>query len=173
LIQLHLLWKKAKRVSDTAGAGCFPLSRLTVLGPDPVAPFFISSLHTNMASLIFAASYMTYNKIKTKREEKKEKKRKAYADRYSELERETKGTQKDVQRPSTRESQGTANIQSLPVQSAELRDRRNSSESLRSDGEKTDGPSAWVDEVLRERLGGGTQSPRSGGHQEENPQSLV
>jgi hypothetical protein len=126
-----------------------------------------------MASLIFAASYMTYNKIKTKREKKKEKKRKAYADRYSELERETKGSQKDVQRPSTKESQGTADIQSSPVQSAELRGRRNSNESLRGDEEKTDGPSAWVDEVLRERLGGGTQSPGSGGHKEGNRQSLV
>jgi hypothetical protein len=126
-----------------------------------------------MASLIFAASFMTYNKIKTKREKKKEKKRKAYADRYSELERETKGTQKDEQRPSTRESQGTADIQSLPVQSAELRGRRNSNESVRGDEEKTDGPSAWVDEVLRERLGGGTQGPRCGGQKEENPQSHV
>jgi hypothetical protein len=126
-----------------------------------------------MASLIFAASYMTYNKIKTKREEKKEKKRKAYADRYSELERETKGTQKGVQRPSTRESQGTADTRSLPVQSAELQGRRNSSESARSDQEKTDGPSAWVDEVLRERLGAGTQSSRNGGHEEQKPQRLV
>ena len=41
-----------------------------------------------MASLLFAASYLTYNKIKAKRAEKKESKRQAYADRYSRLEAE-------------------------------------------------------------------------------------
>jgi hypothetical protein len=128
-----------------------------------------------MASLIFAASYLTYNKIKTKREEKKEKKRKAYADRYSELEREhTRDAEKHVQKQRTGDSNKQAELPSSPIQSAEAHDRRrSSSESLRSEEEKRDGPSAWVDEVLRERSRGGAESHRDSGRQEAKVQSLV
>jgi hypothetical protein len=110
-----------------------------------------------MASLIFAASYLTYNKIKSKREEKKEKKRKAYADRYHQLEREhAEGAEKQTQGRGTGGGNTQAELLNSPPQSAELRGRR-SSESLRSQVETTDGPSAWVDEVVKERSGGGTQ----------------
>jgi hypothetical protein len=105
-----------------------------------------------MASLIFAASYLTYNKIKSKREEKKEKKRKAYADRYHQLEREhAEGAEKQSQDRTTGGGNTHAELPSSPsTQPAEPRGRR-SSESLRSEEEKTDGPSAWVDEVVKER----------------------
>ena len=119
-----------------------------------------------MASLIFAASYLTYNKIKTKREEKKERKRKAYADRYHELEKEhNKDAEKQVQAQRTGDSSRPAEEQRAHTQSpTELRGRR-SSESLRSQQENADGPTAWVDDVLRERSRAGTQSPHMGGQE--------
>jgi hypothetical protein len=143
-----------------------------------IPPLSFSRRKPNMASLIFAASYLTYNKIKTKREEKKEKKRKAYADRYHELEKEqTRDAGKQItQRQRTGESSRPDEPQSSPVHSPARhhdRRRRRSSESLRSEQEKVDGPTAWVDDVLREREGGGAQSPRLSGHQEVKMQSLV
>lgn len=133
-----------------------------------------------MASLIFAATYFTYDKIKTKREEKKEKKRRAYADRYSELERAQRAHVKDVEKQSQSHAaaggnQTTAEQQSSSVQSAEVQARRrsSSSESLRSNKEKTDGPGAWVDEVLRDQSKGGTQSLKRASHEETKMQSLI
>jgi hypothetical protein len=113
-----------------------------------------------MASLIFAASYLTYNKIKTKHEKRKEKKRKAYADRYQELEQEhRKDAEKQLQQQRTGDSNQEVEPLNSPIQSAELGVRRRSSESVRSDGGKVDGPGAWVDEVLRERSRDGIHSP--------------
>ena len=112
-----------------------------------------------MASLIFAASYFTIKKIKTKREEKKNSKRKAYADRYSELEREHKefaASQLHGQRR-TGDSHREAELHNITTQQSEPLGRISSSESLRRPKEKPDGPSAWVDEVLSERSRGGTQ----------------
>ncbi len=127
-----------------------------------------------MASLIFGAAYLTYDKIKTKREEKKERKRKAYADRYSELEKEhAKDTEKQLQHQRTGDSHREAELPSSPNQTAALQDRRSSSESLRSGEEKPDSPSTWVDEVISERSGGGTQSAPRSGHEEARTQSLV
>ena len=127
-----------------------------------------------MASLIFAASYLTYNKLKTKREEKKEKKRKAYADRYRELEKEhTKDAEKQLQQQRTGDSTRPSRVQSSPAQSPTQLHGRRSSESLRSEAEKADGPTAWVDDVLRERSKAGTSSPRTSGGQEPKMQSLT
>ncbi len=126
-----------------------------------------------MASLIFAASYLTYNKIKSKREEKKEKKRRAYADRYHELEKEhTFSAGKQLQGHRTGDSGGEGALPNSSTQSAELRARR-SSESLRTEAEKADGPSAWVDDIVRKRLGGVVlDSPRAG-HEDTKRQSLM
>lgn len=127
-----------------------------------------------MASLIFAASYLTYNKIKTKREEKKEKKRNAYAQRYLELEKEhTKDTEKQIQGQRTGDSISPAEEQSSQTRSPTALRGRRSSESLRSEHEKADGPTAWVDDMLRERSRGGTQSPQVDGRHEVKMQSLV
>lgn len=98
-----------------------------------------------MASLLFAASYLTYNKIKTKREEKKEKKRKAYADRYHELEKEQ---MKDVEKQillqqRTGESSRPSAVQFSPAQSPTQPHGRRSSESVRSEVEKANGPTAF------------------------------
>lgn len=116
---------------------------------------------------------MTYNKIKTKREEKKEKKRKAYADRYYELERDhAQGAEKQLQGQNTGGGNTQAELPNSTTQSADLRGRR-STESLRSEEERMNGPSAWVDEVVRERSGGGTQSSPRIGHEDAKRQSFV
>lgn len=132
-----------------------------------------------MASLIFAASYLTYNKIKTKREERKEKKRKGYAARYSELQREhRRGAEEkqlhEWQRTRDSNSNRHAEVPTSPARSAEARGRRSSSSgSLRSEEEKTDGPNTWVDEVLKERSGGGIQDTSRSGQEEAKVQSLL
>ena len=126
-----------------------------------------------MASLIFAASYLTYNKIKSKREEKKEKKRKAYADRYHELEKEhTFSAGKQLQQQRTGDSSREGALPNSSIQSEELRARR-SSESVRSDGEKTDGPNTWVDDVVRKRSGGVMQDSLRAGHEDAKKQSPI
>jgi hypothetical protein len=126
-----------------------------------------------MASLIFAASYLTYNKIKSKREEKKAKKRKTYEDRYHQLEREhAEGAEKQLQGRSTGSSNMQPELPNSPTQSAELRGRR-SSESLGSEEEKKDGPSAWVDEVVKDRSGVGTQTLPTTAHGDFKRQSFV
>jgi len=126
-----------------------------------------------MASLIFAASYLTYNKIKSKREQKKEKKRKSYAERYHQLEREqAEGAEKHSQVRSTGSGNRQSELSNSPTQSAELKGRR-SSESLRSEEEKTDGPSAWVDQVVKERSGGETQKLPMNAHDDVKRQSFV
>ena len=112
-----------------------------------------------MASLLVAASYLTYNKIKDKRAAKKEAKRKGYEARYNELEREhSQYQEKQVHAQQTGSSQGTekstpavmANPQSQQIV-AERR-RRSSSESGRaSTDSRDDDPSAWVKDVLKER----------------------
>jgi hypothetical protein len=112
-----------------------------------------------MASLLVAASYLTYNKIKDKRAAKKEAKRKGYEARYNELEREhSQHQEKQVQARQTGSNQGTE--QSTPAAIAESqsqrivaqRRRRSSSESGRaSTDSRDDDPSAWVNDVLKER----------------------
>jgi|ERR1700733_994555 hypothetical protein len=112
-----------------------------------------------MASLLVAASYLTYNKIKDKRAAKKEAKRKGYEARYNELEREhSQHQEKQVQARQTGSSQDTE--QSTPAAIAESqsqriiarRRRRSSSESGRaSTDSRDDDPSAWVNDVLKER----------------------
>jgi hypothetical protein len=135
---------------------------------------FLELSNLTMASLLFAASYLTYNKLKTKSEERKEKKRKAYADRYSELQREhTREMEKQGQYHRAGSSKGQAELPTSPVQPAETQDRRSSSESVRSDDEKAGGPSAWVDEVIRERSQGGQHNRRQSGHEEAKIQSVV
>jgi hypothetical protein len=121
-----------------------------------------------MASLLVAASFLTYNKIKDKRAAKKEAKRKGYESRYHALEREHSQAlqdqqEKHVQAQPTGPSQSTD--RHVPAATAEteipasqrqdassaLPARRRSSESDRASTRSRDGPSSWVDEVLRER----------------------
>ncbi|ERF69987.1 hypothetical protein EPUS_03539 [Endocarpon pusillum Z07020] len=126
-----------------------------------------------MASLIFAASYLTYNKIKSKREEKKEKKRKAYADRYHELEKEhTFSAGKQLQRQRTGDNSREGTLPNSSIQPEELRLRR-SSESVPSDEEKTDGPTAWVNDVVRRRSGEVVQDSPRAGHEDAKRQGLI
>lgn len=118
-----------------------------------------------MASLLVAASYLTYNKIKDKRAAKKEAKRKSYEARYNELEREH--SQHQVKQVQTGSSQGmeqstpTAMAESQSQQIAAERRRRSSSESGRASMHSgDDDPSAWVNDVLKEheKRGGSGQS---------------
>lgn len=126
-----------------------------------------------MASLIFAASYLTYNKIKSKREEKKEKKRKAYADRYHELEKEhTFSAEKQLLRQRTGDNSREGTLPDSSIQTQELRVRR-SSESVRSDEEKTGGPTVWVDGVVGKRSGDAMQDSPRAGHEDAKRQSLI
>lgn len=115
-----------------------------------------------MASLLVAASYLTYNKIKDKRAAKKEVKRQAYETRYNELEREhCENQEKRLQAQRTGSSQGTDQIahtaaaggpQSQPQDVDVFAERRKSSDSERASTDAArDDPSSWVDDVLRER----------------------
>jgi hypothetical protein len=112
-----------------------------------------------MASLLIAASYLTYNKIKDKRAAKKEAKRKGYEARYKELEREhSQYQEKHVRAQQAGPSQGME--QCTPAAMAEApsqqvvaeRRRRSSGESGRtSTGSRDDDASAWVNDVSKER----------------------
>jgi hypothetical protein len=117
-----------------------------------------------MASLLVAASYLTYNKIKDKRAAKKEAKRKGYEVRYNELEREhSQHQEKQVHAQQRGSSQGTEQSTSAAMAESqsqqivvERRRRRSSSESGRaSTGSRDDGPSAWVNDMINEREKGG------------------
>lgn len=122
-----------------------------------------------MASLIFAAGILTYDKVKKKREEKKERKRSGYQQRYDDLVREnTQGDERRKSEPS-REAQSTGS--SEEKQRRETRDsvlgahehRKSSMDSQRLSNElDRDSPSAWVDQVLKEKgtNGGGGQEPK-------------
>jgi hypothetical protein len=115
-----------------------------------------------MAGVLLAVSFLTYDKIKHKRAAKKEAKRKGYEARYSELEYEyLKDQNKRLQRQQTGSSQGTdqhgptksvepseAQQQDVP---SELLARWRSTESDRASARSRDDPSAWVDEVVKER----------------------
>ena len=118
-----------------------------------------------MASLLVAASFLTYNKIKDKRAAKKEAKRKGYETRYNELEREHSQTQeRQVQMQQTGSSQegtehnspftgaaGIAGTQRQQLRKDVYPERRRSSDSERASTHSRDDPSSWVDDVLRER----------------------
>jgi hypothetical protein len=109
-----------------------------------------------MASLLFAASFLTYSKIKDKRAAKKEAKRKGYETRYNELEREhSQPQEKHVQMQQTGSSQGTDRNVSATRQPQDVFEdapaERRSSESDRASTHSRDDPSAWVDGVLKER----------------------
>ena len=112
-----------------------------------------------MASLLVAASLLTYNKVKDKRAAKKEAKRQSYEARYNELEREHSHHQeKHVQPQQTGSSQGTEhNSPSRPDEPSKAQpqdvfaERRKSSDSGRASNDARDDPSTWVDDVLRER----------------------
>jgi len=120
-----------------------------------------------MASLLTAASYLTYNKIKDKRAAKKEAKRKGYEARYNELEREhSQHQQKQVQANQTGSSQGMeqstpaamteSQSQQIVAERRRRRRRRRSSESgCASTGSRDDDPSAWVNDMIKEREKGG------------------
>lgn len=136
-----------------------------------------------MASFLVAVTYLTYNKIKTKREEKKEKKRKGYADRYSELERaQRRHDEEKVNLHSQSQSQSQPSSPVSPEgerwrererEKKPLGDdpfvgerrRSGSRESGRSEG---DGPRDWVDDVVMRRGRG-----RGSGEEEVKRQSLI
>jgi hypothetical protein len=115
-----------------------------------------------MAGILLAASFLTYNKIKDKRAAKKEAKRKGYEARYSALEYEhLQDQEKRVQSQQTGSSQGTdQQVPTRPVEASEAQQqdvssdlpaRRRSSESDRASIHSRDDPSAWVDDVVKER----------------------
>ena len=101
-----------------------------------------------MASLIFAAGFLTYNKVKDKREAKKEKKRKGYEDRYTELQREhTQNEEKLTKQKTGDNSSGNPFEENV----AAPKERRTSTESQRSRHSNDDDPNQWVEEVVRQR----------------------
>jgi hypothetical protein len=118
-----------------------------------------------MASLLVAASILTYDKIKGKRAAKKDAKRMSYETRYSELEREhSLDQEKRVQAQLTGSNKGTDRIpppmmtartsaSQLQPQgvSSDVPAGRRSTESDRASLHSRDGPSSWVDDMLRER----------------------
>jgi hypothetical protein len=118
-----------------------------------------------MASLLVAASLLTYDKIKDKRAAKKDAKRKGYEARYTELEREHwRDQEKAVQAQQTGSSKGSDQLVPPVVAAgtsasqhqqtevlAHVRAGRTSSECDRASSHSKDGPSSWVDDVLRER----------------------
>lgn len=98
-----------------------------------------------MASLIFAAGFLTYNKVKDKKDKKREKKRKVHEEWYEDLQREhSRGAEEKAK-------SGEVKTGGNPFEDAadtpENKARRGSSESQRSQ----DGPDKWVDEVVKER----------------------
>jgi len=111
-----------------------------------------------MASLLFAASFLTINKIKDKRTAKKEAKRRGYETRYNELEREhTHDQEKHIQRQQSGGSrEAESNAQPTPVSKvhdplSEHTTRPRSNDSRRASTESRDDPSAWVDDLVKER----------------------
>jgi single-stranded DNA-binding protein len=96
-----------------------------------------------MASLIFAAGFLTYNKVKDKKEKKREKKRKVHEEWYEDLQREHSRGVEEKGKVQSPQSSG-----SNPFEETEKKtERRSSSDSHRSQ----DGPDKWVDEVIKER----------------------
>ena len=114
-----------------------------------------------MASLIFAASFLTYNKIKEKREAKKAAKREGYQKRYNELEKEHSQIQeKYMQRQATGDRSPITEIErschnlasgndNYGSKDTEIGARRKSTDSQRSSQSSGDDPSAWVEHVTR------------------------
>ena len=102
-----------------------------------------------MASLIFAAGFLTYNKVKDKREAKKEKKRKGYEERYTELEREhTQDQEKFITKQKTGDKpSGNPFEDNVAVP----KERRTSTDSQGSRHSNDGDPSQWVEEVVRQR----------------------
>ena len=113
-------------------------------------------LPASMASLIFAAGFLTYNKVKDQKEKRREKKRKVHEEWFEDLQREhSRGVE---------EKTGHGKVQSQSQESEKGRvaaggnnpfedkdkdgqGRRGSSESQRSQ----DGPDQWVDHVVRSK----------------------
>ena len=118
-----------------------------------------------MASLLFAGSYLVYDKIRSKRAEKKEKKRADYAERYARLQEDHKrqtiqyeNTQRqEMPRNGFSEDPFYSSSSVIPDSSPSHRLRQASVSSSRgptaapTEGDVGDGPSAWVSEVLRNR----------------------
>lgn len=99
-----------------------------------------------MASLIFAAGFLTYNKVKDKKDKKREKKKKVHEEWYEDLQREhSRGVEEKGKMQSPQKTGGSNN----PFEGTENTtvEKRNSSDSRRSQ----DGPDKWVDDVIRER----------------------
>ena len=103
-----------------------------------------------MASLILAAGFMTYSKVKDKREAKKEKKRKAYETRYEELQKEHSHHQeKHIQTQQTGDRHNQAELD--PFADVASKGRRSSTDSQRSQRSDRDDPTRWVNEVVLAR----------------------
>lgn len=98
-----------------------------------------------MASLIFAAGFLTYNKVKDQKEKKREKKRKAHEEWYEDLQREHSKGVDGKGSPQLPEKAGSndpfEDNKNTPAE------KRNSIDSRQSQ----DGPDRWVDDVIRER----------------------
>lgn len=106
-----------------------------------------------MASLIFAAGFLTYSKVKDKKDKRREQKKKLHEEWYDDLQREhSRGVEEKSQLQLQSQSQSpqkTGGSNNPFEQQIEMTacERRNSSDSQRSQ----DGPGKWVDHVNRER----------------------
>jgi hypothetical protein len=105
-------------------------------------------LPASMASLIFAAGFLTYNKVKDKKDKKREKKRKVHEEWYEDLQREhSRGVDEKAGKVQSPVKTGSNPFEDTATTIPESQERRGSSESQRSQ----DGPDKWVNEVVRER----------------------
>lgn len=108
-----------------------------------------------MASLLVGAGFLIHEVVQKKKELKREKKQQAFEARYRELEQEqasykVNNAAASSALPSYEKvmSQRQQKTESQPRTAAAEDQRRNSSE---SDREEVDGPTQWVDEVVRQR----------------------
>ena len=105
-------------------------------------------LPASMASLIFAAGFLTYNKVKDKKDKKREKKRKVHEEWYEDLQREhSRSVEEKAGKVQSPVKTGSNPFEDTATTTPESKERRSSSESHRSE----DGPDRWVNEVVRER----------------------
>ena len=110
-----------------------------------------------MASLIFAAGILTYDKVKKKREEKREKKRSGYQQRYDDLVRQKSEDEERRKGEPRKEAEVTGSSdekharQDSAIESGEAHGRSSVESGRISDELGSDDPRAWVDQVLKER----------------------
>ena len=100
-----------------------------------------------MASLIFAAGFLTYNKVKDKKDKRREQKKKLHEEWYEDLQREHSRGVEEKEKPHSPQKTGGSSNPFEQQSEKTAAERRNSTDSQRSQ----DGPDKWVDDVNRER----------------------